>query len=104
LPEPSAQRTVTTVEVTGPVTRAEVAQWKSAFALGIARGLGLRIDLAGSGPWDLAGVQLLLATMASGRRAGQPVSLVRVPNVLTAVAERAALSECLAEITTGSGV
>jgi ABC-type transporter Mla MlaB component len=99
LPEPSAQRTATTVEVTGPVTRAEVPRWRSAFGLALSRGAGLRIDLAGSGPWDLAGVQLLLATMASGRRAGRPVSLVRVPNVLTAVAQRAALGERLAEIT-----
>jgi ABC-type transporter Mla MlaB component len=88
-----------TVEVTGPVTRAEVAQWQSVFAEGLLRGGGLRIDLAGSGPWDVAGVQLLLATMASGRRAGRPVSLARVPNVLTAVAKRAALREHLAEIT-----
>jgi ABC-type transporter Mla MlaB component len=88
---------VTTVEVTGPVTRAEVAQWRSALAEGLARGGGLRIDLADSGPWDVAGVQLLLATMASGRRAGRPVCLARVPNVLTAVAERAALREHLAE-------
>jgi ABC-type transporter Mla MlaB component len=99
LPEPSAQRTAATVEVTGPVTRAEVAHWRSAFAQGLSNGAGLRIDLAGSGPWDVAGVQLLLATMASGRRAGQPVSLARVPNVLTAIAERAALRERLAEIT-----
>jgi ABC-type transporter Mla MlaB component len=101
---PSAQPTATTVEVTGPVTRAEVARWQTAFAEGISRGSSLCIDLAGSGPWDLAGVQLLLATMASARRAGRTVSLVRVPNVLTAVAERAALRARLAEITAGSGV
>jgi hypothetical protein len=81
------------------VTRAEVARWQRAFAEGLARGEGLRIDLADSGPWDVAGVQLLLATMASGRRAGGPVSLARVPNVLMAVADRAALGEHLTEIT-----
>jgi hypothetical protein len=42
--------------------------------------------------------------MASGRRAGRPVCLARVPNVLTAVAERAALRERLAEITVDSRV
>jgi ABC-type transporter Mla MlaB component len=99
LPEPSARPAVTTVEVTGPVTRAEVAQWRGAFAEGLLRGGGLCIDLAGSGPWDVAGVQLLLAAMASGRRLGRPVSLARVPNVLTVVAERAALRAHLAEIT-----
>jgi ABC-type transporter Mla MlaB component len=99
LPEPSAQRTATTVEVTGPVTRAEVALWRTAFVEALSRGGGLCIDLAGSGPWDAAGVQLLLATIESGRRAGRTVCLTRVPNVLTALAQRAALGERLAEIT-----
>ena len=99
MPELNPERAVTTVEVTGPVTRAEAARWRDAFSDGLARGRGLRIDLAGSGPWDLAGVQLLLATMASGRRAGRSISLARVPNVLKVVAERAALLDRLAAIT-----
>jgi ABC-type transporter Mla MlaB component len=90
---------VTTVVVTGPVTRAETARWRDAFSDGLARGRGLRVDLAGSGPWDLAGVQLLLATMASGRRSGWWISLARVPNVLKVIAERAALLDLLATIT-----
>ena len=53
----------------------------------------------GPGPWDLAGVQLLLATIASGKRAGRPIVLARVPNVLIAVVERAALRDQLAAIT-----
>ena len=61
---------MTTVAVTGPVTLAEVARWRDALSDGLARGQGLRLDLAGSGPWDLAGVQLLLAAIASGKRAG----------------------------------
>ena len=89
---------VTTVEVTGPVTRAEVARWRDAFSDAFARGRGLRIELAGSGPWDLSGVQLLLATIASGKRAGRPIILARVPNVLLAVAERAGLLDRLAAI------
>ena len=93
------ERAVTTVEVIGPVTRAETARWRDAFSDGLARGRGLRLDLAGSGPWDLAGVQLLLATTASGRRAGRSISLARVPNVLKVVAERAALLDRLAAIT-----
>jgi ABC-type transporter Mla MlaB component len=99
LPELIAERAMTTVEVTGPVTRAETARWRDAFSDGLARGGGLRIDLTGSGPWDLAGVQLLLATIASGRRAGRSISLARVPNVLKVVAERAALLDQLAAIT-----
>jgi hypothetical protein len=86
-----------TVEVTGPVTRAEVGRWRTLLADGLAQGRGLRIDLAESGPWDLAGVQFLLATLASGKRAGQPVELARVPDVLMKVAERAAVRDQLAE-------
>ncbi len=90
---------MTTVEVTGPVTRAEATRWRDTLSEGLPRGRGLRIDLAGSGPWDLAGVQLLLATVASGRRAGRSISLARVPDVLKVVAERAALLDRLAAIT-----
>jgi len=81
------------------VTLAEVAQWRSALSGSLARGQGLRLDLAGSGPWDLAGVQLLLATIASGRCAGWPIVLAHVPNVLMAVVERAALRNEFAAIT-----
>jgi ABC-type transporter Mla MlaB component len=99
LPELNPERAVTTVEATGPMTRAEAARWRDAFSDGLARGRDLRIDLAGSGPWDLAGVQLLLATMASGRIAGVSISLARVPDVLKVVAERAALLDRIAAIT-----
>jgi ABC-type transporter Mla MlaB component len=90
---------MSTVEVTGPVTRAEVARWRDAFSDGLARGQGLRIDLAGSGPWDLSGVQLLIAAIASGKRNGRPIRLARVPNVLAVIAERAGLLDRLAAIT-----
>jgi ABC-type transporter Mla MlaB component len=99
LPDANPEWGVTTVEVTGPVTRAEVVRWCGAFSAGLARGQGLRLDLAASGPWDLAGVQLLLATIASGKRAGRPIFLARVPNVLKAIAERAELKDRLAAIT-----
>jgi hypothetical protein len=81
------------------VTLAEVVHWRGILIDGVARGQGLRLDLAASGPWDLAGAQLLVATIASGKRAGRPILLARVPNVLIAVLERAALREQLAAIT-----
>jgi ABC-type transporter Mla MlaB component len=89
---------VTTIVVSGPLTRDEVVVWHEAFRDALARGGGLRLDLAGSGPWDLAGVQLLLAAVASARRAERPIVLARVPDVLTAVAERADLREQLTAI------
>jgi anti-anti-sigma regulatory factor len=99
LSEQDVERALTTVEVAGPVTRAEVARWHDAFSDGLARGLGLRIDLAGSGPWDLAGVQLLLAASASAGRAGRPIVLTGVPDVLATIAGRAGLLDRLAAIT-----
>jgi ABC-type transporter Mla MlaB component len=92
----SPQRALTTVEVTGPLTRDEAARWREALADGLARGRGLRIDLASSGPCDLAGVQLLLAAIESGKLAGAPVVLASIPGVLTAVARRAGLLDRLA--------
>ncbi len=89
---------MTTVAVTGPVTLAEVAQWHHELSDAFSRGQGLRVDLAGSGPWDLSGVQLLLAAATSGERAGRPIVLAHVPNVFKAVAERAALRDQLAAI------
>jgi hypothetical protein len=46
----------------------------------------------------VAGVQLLLAAIASGQRAGGPISLARVPKVLSAVAQRAGLLDPLAAV------
>jgi ABC-type transporter Mla MlaB component len=80
------------------VTLAEVARWRSALIDGLARGHGLRLDLTESGPWDLAGVQLLVATVASGKRSGQPIVLAHVPKVLMVVVERAALRDQVAAI------
>ncbi len=101
MPDMSALPGVATIMVTGPVTRAEAARWREAFAGPVSQGLGLRLDLAESGPWDLAGVQLLLAAMASGRRAGLPVEFVRAPGALRSVAERAGLLDRLAAFLSG---
>jgi ABC-type transporter Mla MlaB component len=95
-PDPDPKRGTTTLEVNGPVTRAEVDRWRDAFVGGLAAGDGLRLDLSGSGPWDLAGVQLLLAAIVSGERAHRPIALARIPKVLTALAERAGVMDRLA--------
>ncbi len=98
LPEIHPEGTLTNVAVTGPVTRAEVAGWRVDFSASLARGRGLRIDLGGSGPWDLTGVQLLLSAIASGERVGRPIVLAGIPNVLRTVAERAGLLDRLMAI------
>jgi ABC-type transporter Mla MlaB component len=93
----SADRPATTVEVSGPVTLAEAPRWREAILAALARGQDVRLDLAAAGPWDAAGLQLVLAALASGRRAGQAVRLARVPRVFLAAAEQGALADHLAD-------
>ena len=89
---------VATLVVSGPVTLVESPRWRDALLAVLAEGQDVRIDLATAGPWDLAGLQLLIAALALGRKGGQPVRLVRVPRVLLAIAEQAGLSDRLAEV------
>ncbi len=88
----------TTLVFHGPVTRSEVAKWHgllvSAFAKGPVR--PVRLDLTASGPWDLAGLQLLLAAMISARKVGREFILQGPPSVLRELAERAGASALLA--------
>jgi ABC-type transporter Mla MlaB component len=98
LSEPTAQPTAATVTVTGPVTRTEVSHWRDRLATALSRGQGLRLDLAAAGPWDVAGLQLLLAAIASAQCAGAPIVLARVPQVLKTLADRAGLFDRLRAI------
>ena len=80
--------------VSGPVTLAESSHWRDAL---LARGRDLRVDLEAAGPWDLAGLQLLIAALATARRDGSVIRFARVPRVLLRIAERAGVGELLAE-------
>jgi ABC-type transporter Mla MlaB component len=88
-----------TVTLTGPITLYESAEVRESLLAAVAEGKPLRIDLGLSGPWDLAGFQLLIALMASGEKAGLPVRLAHVPGVCREVAERAGLADWLAVAT-----
>ena len=81
--------------VSGPVTLAESPRWRDALLAASDRGRDLRVDLEASGPWDLAGLQLLIAALATARRDGSVVRFARVPRVLLAIAERAGVSDLL---------
>jgi ABC-type transporter Mla MlaB component len=83
----------TALVVSGPVTVTEVPRWRDALLAVMAASQDIRLNLAAAGPWDLAGLQLLISALASGRR----VRLVEVPRVCLASAERAGLGERLAE-------
>jgi anti-anti-sigma regulatory factor len=58
----------------------------------------LLIDLSDSGPWDLAGLQLLVSCDQSARSHDQSMRLVAVPEVCAEVAERSGLAEWLASV------
>jgi ABC-type transporter Mla MlaB component len=93
----SGERPATTLVVAGPVTLGEVPRWREALIAAFSEAKPVQIDLAASGPWDVAGLQLLISALATGRRSGQPVRLVHVPRGFTAIAEQAGVSGRLAE-------
>ncbi|WP_406697587.1 STAS domain-containing protein [Singulisphaera sp. Ch08] len=88
-----------TVSLSGPATLYELAEIRESLLAAIAVGKDLRIDLETTGPWDLAGLQLMISATASGRRAGQAVRLVNVPRVCAEIAERSGLSNWLSSVT-----
>jgi hypothetical protein len=57
------------------------------------------LDLETSGPWDLSGLQLLLASVASGRKLSQSVRFAQVPKVCAEIAERCGLGPWMREHT-----
>lgn len=84
------------VSLSGPVTLYESSEVRDQLLAAVVEGRPLTIDLEASGPWDVAGLQLLLAVAATGKRQGFPVHLVRVPGVCREVAERSGLGDWLA--------
>ncbi|AGA25185.1 STAS domain-containing protein [Singulisphaera acidiphila] len=88
-----------TVSLSGPATLYEMAEIRESLLAALAVGKDLRIDLETTGPWDLAGLQLMISVTASGRRAGQAVRLLNVPRVCVEIAERSGLSNWLNGIT-----
>lgn len=86
-----ADEPLSIVAWSGPSTMAEVGRHRERLLEVLAARRGARIDLEASGPWDLAGLQLLLSALETGRRGGPPVRLSGVPTVLRDLAIRAGL-------------
>jgi ABC-type transporter Mla MlaB component len=84
-----------TIRLTGPVTLYEVSAIWESLRKTLAEGKQLRLDLSDSGPWDLAGVQLLVSVIKTARDRDRPARLVSVPQVCVEVAERCGLAEWL---------
>jgi anti-anti-sigma regulatory factor len=74
------------IALSGPATIYESSEIRETLLAALSEGKDLRIDLETSGPWDFAGIQLLVSASASGRRAGQAVRLVNVPRACAEIA------------------
>lgn len=85
-----------TVVLSGPVTLYEVLAVRETLRSAVSQRKHLRIDLSGSGPWDLAGLQLLIACRKSAENRDRTVRLVNTPSGCVEIAERAGLSDWLA--------
>jgi phospholipid transport system transporter-binding protein len=81
--------------LTGPATLAEAPRLKEVLLSALAGGGPIRVDLAEAGPWDVAGLQLLIAAEGSARGSGRDLRLVRVPQALREAAARAGLTAWL---------
>ena len=75
----------------GPMTNYEVAEAREALQTALATGKDLRVDLETTGPWDVAGLQLLVSAVNSGRATGHSIRFFHVPSVLVEVARRSGL-------------
>ena len=74
-----------TILLAGPITLYEVAAVRETLRAALVEGRPLRIDLKDSGPWDLAGLQLLISCVRSGQNPDQSVRLANPPRVWGAV-------------------
>jgi anti-anti-sigma factor len=87
--EPVEDRTIV---LSGPITVYEVSAVRETLRSALAEGKPLRIDLTDSGPWDVAGLQLLVSCMKTGQNRDLAVRLVNIPKVCAEIAERSGLS------------
>lgn len=85
-----------TVALAGPITLAEAPRVRDALLTAFASGRNVCIYLEEAGPWDLSGLQLIFAALATGRRTGQGVRLSRLPEGFLSVAEQAGVAHLLA--------
>jgi ABC-type transporter Mla MlaB component len=87
---------VNTVMISGPITLYESSEVREQLRTALEAGQPLRLNLETSGPWDLAGLQLLVSAVASGRHLGLDVRFEQVPRVCAEVADRSGLRDWLA--------
>jgi ABC-type transporter Mla MlaB component len=87
-----------TILLTGPVTVYEVGTVRETLRDALAEGKPVRIDLSDSGPWDIAGLQLLISCVKGGSDLSLVVHVVNAPRMCAELAERSGLSEWLRSV------
>lgn len=90
------------VQLSGPVTLYESNETRETLLAALAEGRNVLIDLETTGPWDLSGLQLLVSSVASGRKADLNVRFVQVPRVCAEIAERCGLGLWLSDLADSS--
>jgi ABC-type transporter Mla MlaB component len=88
-----------TIAIDGPVTIYEVSSLRDTLLSELADEKDLRIDLGGSGKWDLAGLQLLISCVRTAESLGRTARMTRIPKVCVEIAERSGLSQWLDSVT-----
>lgn len=83
------------MSVSGPMTIYEATDWREQFLAAITPGTTLNVDLHTAGPWDLAGLQLLLSLVRTGEQRDCPVKFRLVPSTCREIARRAGLVQWL---------
>lgn len=84
-------------QLSGSMTLYESSEVRERLMAALTEARATRFNLETAGPWDLAGLQLLISLVASGRKLGIDVRFVLVPRMCVEVADRAGLSGWLAE-------
>jgi ABC-type transporter Mla MlaB component len=87
-----------TVLLTGPVTLYEVSAVRESLRLALAEGKPLRLDLSDSGPWDLAGMQLIVSCVKAAQSRDREARVTNVPRYCADIAERSGLAEWLKSV------
>jgi ABC-type transporter Mla MlaB component len=87
-----------TIAIDGPVTIYDVSSLRDTLQSELAEEKDLRIDLGGSGKWDLAGLQLLISCVRTAESLGRKVRVARIPKVCVEIAERSGLSQWLNQV------
>ncbi len=91
-------RDLETVALAGPITLYEAIGVRETLARAISAGKPIRIELADTTSWDLAGLQLLLALERSAKEHGLAVQVAGAPGVFSGLASRCGLGDWLAGI------